>query len=765
MNRLRSLLAAVAAGCLLLTAPTVHAQKDLKTDSQGKPIASTPLNLSSPNVTSLPAAKLDGLTAAPARAKTLVVAPARTDGLAGQGTQEDPLDGGSPAKLEAILAAAPAGSTVTLLPGEYVIRPNPPTKWACRSIHGSGMYSTTLKLAVQSSSNYYQPFFSGATNYDSLEVSDLTFDLQAQLQPHGSVLSCSFNAHRGGFERVRVLNWGNSPASSPGELREAFGLVVGPADDGQESDLYIRDCVVEPALPSNYTGGGNSSLGINSYTVGTASSIPAAAMITGNVVNARPGDFGITLGGYCANVIVSGNRVRNAGRAIHQDTSMHDAGGVQYPSRNLLITGNTFTDCWPLLGLGSGGSTLIDGVQFTNNLCVIGAGSYSQYGGGSVFFLDRKVVNFTATDNRITMNPAKPFGAQDSPLLLITGGDNGVMRFGDNVIDGRFASPNSFQAADSSSSPSPSSILAWNNTLPSGVAFPAPFASPAGSGGGGGGGGVDPRPLNNTWGGTNIFNGLVSFGGDVQTHANDLTGDLWNIIGNDGSFTLAGGNISGDGDGTFTATALNSAFLKLYNAGEVTDAVPQDHAWMYYGGDADPQIYFKTSTALYHPLLLGGASVPIAQGGTGQTTASGAAAALTNGQALTPASVRAGNASGGSVLIEGVNPAYRVGMVSTGTGDIKFVGPYAGGYAQANFGNLVVSNDLALYAGITVISNGAVQGIFKGVSGGLGVYAPNGTDWGKLTAGKLNLKSLPTSASGLVSGDVWNDGGTLKVVP
>lgn len=33
-----------------------------------------------------------------------------------------------------------------------------------------------------------------------------------------------------------------------------------------------------------------------------------------------------------------------------------------------------------------------------------------------------------------------------------------------------------------------------------------------------------------------------------------------------------------------------------------------------------------------------------------------------------------------------------------------------------------------------------------------------------LNVGGLNMSGLPTSASGLSSGDVWNDGGTLKVV-
>jgi hypothetical protein len=30
--------------------------------------------------------------------------------------------------------------------------------------------------------------------------------------------------------------------------------------------------------------------------------------------------------------------------------------------------------------------------------------------------------------------------------------------------------------------------------------------------------------------------------------------------------------------------------------------------------------------------------------------------------------------------------------------------------------------------------------------------------------GQLNLPNIPTSSAGLVSGDVWSDGGTLKIV-
>jgi hypothetical protein len=49
-------------------------------------------------------------------------------------------------------------------------------------------------------------------------------------------------------------------------------------------------------------------------------------------------------------------------------------------------------------------------------------------------------------------------------------------------------------------------------------------------------------------------------------------------------------------------------------------------------------------------------------------------------------------------------------------------------------------------------------------AGVVGAYAANTTTPAKFTAGTLNLSGLPTSSSGLSSGDVWNDSGTLKIV-
>ena len=32
-------------------------------------------------------------------------------------------------------------------------------------------------------------------------------------------------------------------------------------------------------------------------------------------------------------------------------------------------------------------------------------------------------------------------------------------------------------------------------------------------------------------------------------------------------------------------------------------------------------------------------------------------------------------------------------------------------------------------------------------------------------SGVINMSGMPTSSAGLASGDLWNDGGTVKIVP
>lgn len=47
----------------------------------------------------------------------------------------------------------------------------------------------------------------------------------------------------------------------------------------------------------------------------------------------------------------------------------------------------------------------------------------------------------------------------------------------------------------------------------------------------------------------------------------------------------------------------------------------------------------------------------------------------------------------------------------------------------------------------------------------LNYYIQQQANPGAVQATTLNLSQLPTSSTGLASGDVWNDSGTLKIVP
>lgn len=47
----------------------------------------------------------------------------------------------------------------------------------------------------------------------------------------------------------------------------------------------------------------------------------------------------------------------------------------------------------------------------------------------------------------------------------------------------------------------------------------------------------------------------------------------------------------------------------------------------------------------------------------------------------------------------------------------------------------------------------------------LNYYMQQHANPGAVRGTTLNLSQLPTSATGLVSGDIWNSAGTLKIVP
>ena len=88
--------------------------------------------------------------------------------------------------------------------------------------------------------------------------------------------------------------------------------------------------------------------------------------------------------------------------------------------------------------------------------------------------------------------------------------------------------------------------------------------------------------------------------------------------------------------------------------------------------------------------------------------------------------------------------------------------------SQGGLGDLLAANNLddvgskdttKLNLEVPDIGSGANELSLNGMLGDLAFQSSEGA-----TLATLKLTDLPTSASGLASGTVWNDGGTLKIV-
>lgn len=98
----------------------------------------------------------------------------------------------------------------------------------------------------------------------------------------------------------------------------------------------------------------------------------------------------------------------------------------------------------------------------------------------------------------------------------------------------------------------------------------------------------------------------------------------------------------------------------------------------------------------------------------------------------------------------------------TGTNNVG-LGAFAGAYELGS--NTLYINNVDWVNTATEISNSLVVGLFAAapslqrfrINANMGIQGP------ATSTSPLNIQSLPTSAAGLVAGDVWNSAGTLKV--
>src|SRR6266850_3229000 len=194
---------------------------------------------------------------------------ARTDGIKGSGTINDPWDGSSVDKFDGILSAIPASTKarIHLSPGTFQTRGyadgvtgagwSPQEKW---SIVGSGLDLTILQLVAGSTVNQHyfaigHPLGSSGTRVDYLSVTDLTIDCNL---PTTSV-ACGAIRIMGDhvrIRRVKAKNWGTRSSSQPTCSVLAVIIADPEAANTAAADAGIEDCmVVEPS--ANNTGSAN----------------------------------------------------------------------------------------------------------------------------------------------------------------------------------------------------------------------------------------------------------------------------------------------------------------------------------------------------------------------------------------------------------------------------------------------------------------------------------------------------------------------------
>jgi hypothetical protein len=92
----------------------------------------------------------------------------------------------------------------------------------------------------------------------------------------------------------------------------------------------------------------------------------------------------------------------------------------------------------------------------------------------------------------------------------------------------------------------------------------------------------------------------------------------------------------------------------------------------------------------------------------------------------------------------------------------------AGGGVFGKYGHTIAAYKIVTASNTYIVNNTAGDiAILNDFASGAIKFAAGGSSTAHMTIksnGRVNMSSLPTSATGLSSGDLWNDGGTLKIV-
>lgn len=290
----------------------------------------------------------------------------RTDGVSGTGTQNDPFDGSSQVKFDAVMNAIGSFTCVHLGPGTFQTKGyNDATggAWQPRAgtkIVGSGVDVTVLQLATSSTNNtnYYaigHALSSGGqpNSLDLFEVSDLTIDCNFSAFAATSV-ACGAVRVLGNHARIRrlkLINWGSNNA------RPCFvASAITATDLTWVEDCGIEDCIaVYPA-----SGGGNTGpvTVFHAGAIESPQSVPqnygVAPYIRNCFVDASPSTLEIRAlsMAWCKAGIIEGNQVHNLTYGVFQQPTS---------TQDLVIRNNWFKNVSKGVLVGNKGATSTGG--------------------------------------------------------------------------------------------------------------------------------------------------------------------------------------------------------------------------------------------------------------------------------------------------------------------------------------------------------------------------------------------------------------------
>jgi hypothetical protein len=296
----------------------------------------------------------------------------RTDGVNGSGTQNDPYDGSTATKFDAIMNSLSANTAVHLGPATSA---NPFTTagfwttsdgstgsgWQAKAgmrIVGSGIDVTTLKLtgATDPSGSLTRHYFAighalSSTTMDYFDVSDLTID--CNLAQTGTKFACGAVRVMGNHartRRIKAIKWGTKTS---GPACFVIAMITADPSSGVNgvTDTGIEDCIaitpdggnVGPATV--FHAGPKDDSGANAEGFGTGPLI-RNCFVDCDSPTATPEYRGLSMA-WCKAGIVEGNQVHNT---KHGGPYINKAS-----SRDLIVLNNFYKNVFkgPYWNLGT----------------------------------------------------------------------------------------------------------------------------------------------------------------------------------------------------------------------------------------------------------------------------------------------------------------------------------------------------------------------------------------------------------------------------